>query len=125
MYKQNIDDIKVAVIMLDGCILDLNRFRYNYYRHMCNDNNASITKEQFYNNLNKLQPVYSLTEGLSQNLVRQAMHNALSAFDDKIYEPMPKEIMSEFSLCSYNFALENIHFPKDFHFGKIKVAWVV
>lgn len=63
----------------------------------------------------KIQPVYSLTEGLSQNLVRQAMHNALSAFDDKIYEPMPKEIMSEFSLCSYNFALENIHFPKDFH----------
>lgn len=54
MYKQNIDHIKVAVIMLDGCILDLNRFRYNYYRHMCNDNNASITKEQFYNELGSM-----------------------------------------------------------------------
>lgn len=63
----------------------------------------------------KIQPVYSLTEGLSQNLVRQAVHTALSAFDNQIYEPLPKEIMSEFSLCSYNYALENIHFPKDFH----------
>ena len=63
----------------------------------------------------KIQPVYSLTEGLSQNLVRQAVHNALNAFDERIYEPMPKKIMSEFSLCSYNYALENIHFPKDLH----------
>ena len=63
----------------------------------------------------KIQPIYSLTEGLSQNLVRQAMHNALAAFDDKIYEPMPKAIMSNYKLCSYNYALENIHFPKDMH----------
>ncbi|MGN0602223.1 MAG: ATP-dependent DNA helicase RecG [Oscillospiraceae bacterium] len=63
----------------------------------------------------KIQPVYSLTEGLSQNLVRQAMHNALSAFDKEIYEPMPKWVMSQFSLCSYNYALANIHFPKDPH----------
>ncbi len=63
----------------------------------------------------KIHPVYSLTEGLSQNLLRQAMHHALSAFDGEIYEPMPKSIMSKYSLCSYNYALENIHFPKDTH----------
>ena len=63
----------------------------------------------------KIQPVYSLTEGLSQNLVRNAMHNALAAFDDRIYEPMPKKIMAEYNLCSFNYALENIHFPKDTH----------
>ena len=63
----------------------------------------------------KIQPVYHLTEGLSQNLLRQTMHNALLAFNDEIYEPMPKWIMKKYGLCSLNYAMENIHFPKDFH----------
>lgn len=63
----------------------------------------------------KIQPVYSLTEGLSQNLLRQAIHNALLAFNNEIYEPMPKKIMQKYGLCSLNYAMENIHFPKDFH----------
>ena len=67
----------------------------------------------------KIQPVYSLTEGLSQNLLRQAIHNALLAFNNEIYEPMPKKIMQKYGLCSLNYAMENIHFPKDFHSCKI------
>lgn len=63
----------------------------------------------------RIQPVYSLTEGLTQSLLRKTMHAALESFDGEIYEPMPKSIMQEYSLCSYNFALENIHFPKDSH----------
>lgn len=63
----------------------------------------------------KIQPVYSLTDGLSQQLVRQAVRSALSSFDKKIYEPLPKRIMRENCLCSLDFAYENIHFPKDTH----------
>lgn len=63
----------------------------------------------------KIQPVYSLTEGLTQPLLRKTMHTALESFNKEIYEPLPKKIMEEYSLCSYNFALENIHFPKDSH----------
>lgn len=63
----------------------------------------------------RIQPVYSLTEGLTQPLLRKTMHAALESFGGEIYEPMPKSIMQEYSLCSYNFALENIHFPKDSH----------
>ena len=63
----------------------------------------------------RIRPVYSLTEGLTQSLLRKTMHAALDSFGGEIYEPMPKSIMQEYSLCSYNFALENIHFPKDSH----------
>ncbi|MGN1134217.1 MAG: ATP-dependent DNA helicase RecG [Oscillospiraceae bacterium] len=63
----------------------------------------------------KLLPVYHLTEGLNQNLVRQAVKNAIAYLNDSIYEPMPKKIMAEYHLCSYDFAVENIHFPKDEH----------
>lgn len=63
----------------------------------------------------KIQPVYHLTEGLSQNLLRQTIHNALYNFNYEIYEPMPKQIMREHSLCALQYALENIHFPRDMH----------
>ncbi|MDE6149605.1 MAG: ATP-dependent DNA helicase RecG, partial [Ruminococcus sp.] len=63
----------------------------------------------------KIQPVYSLTEGLTQSLLRKTMHTSLESFNKEIYEPLPKRIMEKYSLCSYNFALENIHFPKDNH----------
>lgn len=63
----------------------------------------------------KIQPVYSLTEGLTQPLLRKTMHTALESFNKDIYEPLPKKIMEKYSLCSYNYALENIHFPKDSH----------
>lgn len=61
----------------------------------------------------KIQPIYSLTEGLSLNLVQNAVRNALKVFDDNIYEPMPKSILSEYELCSLQYALKNIHFPQD------------
>ena len=62
----------------------------------------------------KIQPVYPLTDGLTQQLVRTTVLNALKALDGEIYETIPKEIAARQGLCSLNFALENIHFPKDF-----------
>lgn len=61
----------------------------------------------------KIQPIYSLTEGLSLNLVQNAVRNALKVLDDNIYEPMPKSILAEYGLCSLQYALKNIHFPQD------------
>ena len=68
-----------------------------------------------------IQPIYHLTDGLTQNALRQAIHYALESLGSSIYEPMPKEIMQRYSLCSLAYALENIHFPKDAHsFGVAK-----
>ena len=60
-----------------------------------------------------MQPVYSVTEGLSQALVRSTVQNALSVINDRIYEPVPKDILQRQGLCSLAFALYNIHFPPD------------
>lgn len=60
-----------------------------------------------------MQPVYSVTEGLSQTLVRSTVQNALSVINDRIYEPVPKDILQRQGLCSLAFALYNIHFPPD------------
>lgn len=61
----------------------------------------------------KIQPVYHLTEGLSQLMVRNAVRNALAYLDAAIYEPVPDSITKKEGLCSLAFAYENIHFPKD------------
>lgn len=62
-----------------------------------------------------IQPVYHLTEGLSQNILRQNIHSVLDSIGGSIYEPLPKEIMQRCSLCSLDYAFENIHFPRDSH----------
>ena len=62
-----------------------------------------------------VEPVYHLTDGLTQFQLRQAVRNALTSLGGEIYEPLPKWIMSQYKLCALPFALENIHFPKDMH----------
>lgn len=63
----------------------------------------------------KIQPLYHLTEGLSQQMLRKTVRLALSVFNKNIYEPLPKGIMQKYNFCSLEYALENIHFPKDMH----------
>ncbi|MBR1863885.1 MAG: ATP-dependent DNA helicase RecG [Ruminococcus sp.] len=62
-----------------------------------------------------VQPVYSLTEGLTQKMLRQNVRSALEIFNSSIYEPLPKDIMRDNGLCSLEYALQNIHFPVDSH----------
>ncbi len=62
---------------------------------------------------NQMQPVYPITEGLTQALVRVTVKNALSLINNRIYEPMPKDILKRMGLCSLAYALYNIHFPPD------------
>ena len=60
-----------------------------------------------------IQPVYHLTEGMTQQTLRQNMRTALSYLDTIIYEPVPESITRREGLCSLVYAFENIHFPRD------------
>ena len=62
-----------------------------------------------------VQPVYRLTEGITQNLLRQNMHSAIEKLGGFIYEPLPPQILREYGLCSLHYAMQNIHFPTDMH----------
>ncbi|MBQ7071423.1 MAG: ATP-dependent DNA helicase RecG [Ruminococcus sp.] len=61
----------------------------------------------------KIQPVYHLTEGLTQQALRSHVRQALGYLDSIIYEPLPEEIRKREGLCSLVYAFENIHYPKD------------
>ncbi|HKL79037.1 MAG TPA: ATP-dependent DNA helicase RecG, partial [Mobilitalea sp.] len=69
-------------------------------------------KEDYYKLLKVLQPVYPLTEGISNNIITKAMrqvHTGLEFAKDYI----PKNISKEYSLMDRTKALREVHFPKD------------
>lgn len=61
---------------------------------------------------NKILPIYHLTNGLTENIVRQNMISAIESLELD-FDPMPVEIKQKYKLCSLKDAIKNIHFPKD------------
>lgn len=59
-----------------------------------------------------IQPVYPLTQGLSVNMLRQNMKQALEIMKTEPFETLPSEILRKYDLCPLMYALENIHFPE-------------
>ena len=58
-----------------------------------------------------IQPNYHLTQGLSVNMVRTNMRQALSIMNDHPFETLSADIIRKYDLCPLMWALENIHFP--------------
>ena len=62
---------------------------------------------------NKIEPVYPLTAGLTQNVFRAVMENCVP-YANLAAESLPSEIREQHTLCGIEYALSNIHFPESF-----------
>lgn len=60
-------------------------------------------------------PVYPLTEGLSQNIIRKAVRGALDLVLGDVEDIMPQYVRDSCRMCSLACAWENIHFPKSLY----------
>lgn len=60
-----------------------------------------------------MQPVYHLTEGLSNKIVQTQVQEALKLWGDCLEDTLPAVLKQSLHLCQYRYAVENIHFPKD------------
>lgn len=67
------------------------------------------TKDE--SNRQGIVPIYSSTEGLSQNEIISIQKRILKIVKDSIDEYLPEEIIKKYRLCDIKFALYNIHFP--------------
>lgn len=63
--------------------------------------------------MRKILPIYRLSKGLSQKMLRQAAETAIAASSPYIKSFMPLGIVEREELCSLRYAYENIHFPAD------------
>jgi len=60
-------------------------------------------------------PVYPLTEGLSQKMMRKIIGSALDGIvPDTIPEPLPSRVIGRHKLCSAEYALRAIHDPRSY-----------
>lgn len=63
---------------------------------------------------NLLRPVYSLTEGLTSNMLITNVTQALAAVDAGSFtDHIPNFIRQKYHLAAYEFSLRSIHFPPD------------
>lgn len=72
-----------------------------------------------------LRPVYPLIKGLSSQMIQKAVKQVLS---DKSLQKdyLPEEYRKRYHLSEYNYAIEQIHFPKDQHelsLARIRLAF--
>lgn len=58
-----------------------------------------------------VRPVYPTTQGLSQNMLRRFVDQALAKVQDEITEVLPQEIRKDMELASLAWAFEQIHHP--------------
>lgn len=61
----------------------------------------------------RIVPVYKSTYKFPQNLFRTLINEILSDIKDEIEEFLPKIIIDNNNLCTRDYAIRNIHFPKD------------
>lgn len=59
-----------------------------------------------------IQPIYPLTQGLSVNMIRTNIRQALGIMRSEPFETLPDELLRKYNLCPLMWALENIHFPE-------------
>lgn len=71
-----------------------------------------LSKEEYYNKKDVLQPIYPLTNGVTNNLLSKTVKAIIEEID-LTGDFLPSTIRKENDLVEYRFAVKQIHFPKD------------
>jgi ATP-dependent DNA helicase RecG len=74
---------------------------------------------------NKIEPIYPLTDGLTQNVIRSAVEKCMP-YIDQIPEVIPDWVKEKYTLCGIDYAIANIHFPETFEkheFARYRLAF--
>ena len=83
-------------------------------------------KEGESKNTGKIIPLYPLTNGITQNVLRGIIENALKITNNQFEEFLPDWIRKNYNICELNYAISNIHFPEkneDFMIAKKRIAF--
>ena len=83
------------------------------------------SREAYEKKCDTLQPVYTLTKGLTNNMVIKAMSQAVK-YVEAIDDPLPDFIKNKYDLMDFSEALRTIHFPEkkdDFYKGRNRLVF--
>lgn len=74
----------------------------------------------------RIVPIYPLTNGITQNVIRGIIENAMLECDGDFIESIPEWVLNDARLCDINYAMKNIHFPnelRDFEKARRRIAF--
>ena len=60
----------------------------------------------------KIRPIYPSTKELSTKIIEKTVHAVIDNLSGEIPDFLPSELLSKYDLCSLDFAIRAIHFPK-------------
>lgn len=63
-------------------------------------------------NVGRIIPIYDLTKGLSNNIMKTIIYNCLEEYSSRIREVLPKKILNQYRLMDIRESIINIHRPK-------------
>lgn len=81
------------------------RRRYNY-----EITNARLLKKS---EIGRFHPIYNLTQGLSNNEIKNFISQALKKYENLIFDFLTEDLLKNFQLIDKKTAITNIHFPKN------------
>ena len=70
-----------------------------------------FSEDEYEKNINKNQPIYPLTQGITQKSLRSIIRQAIDITKNQLVEYLPSEIRETYHLAEYNYAISQIHYP--------------
>jgi ATP-dependent DNA helicase RecG len=98
---------------------------YNRQKTMENPEWERLSGEELVHT-GRLVPVYPLTQGLSQRVLRKTIKEALDVFIPRVEETLPGELRRSHNLVSLQEALRQVHYPdsgEDYEEGRRRLAF--
>ncbi len=86
------------------------RFQFKFGEIQCSSFDYEEESESY---KGKIVPIYPLTSGLTQNVLRKSIEDALNKHRLNIDDELPQKIVQKRELFLKRDALKNIHFPDD------------
>lgn len=75
--------------------------------------NPTMDKSDVLNlNAGRIVPIYKLTDGLSQKILRNIIYSLLKEYINEIEEIFDEDFLTEYDLLGISEAIKNIHFPE-------------
>lgn len=71
--------------------------------------------DQSHLSTNGIIPVYPLTSGLSQKIVRTAVNEAVRFYANRVSDFLPQSILSKAEVIDLSTALSQVHYPNDYN----------
>ena len=94
--------------------------RYSFYGRVSRTyskiemHNPDYEEEDANNNIGKIVPIYPLTYGVSQKVLRKIIKAGIDQVGSDLDETLPEYILKKFHFYDYNTAIKQIHFPNEY-----------